>query len=356
MPQNFSAVNGPLAALELPGSSSVESFYYPANLTSVTNHYVRFDAYSFKDSRYQHGIAGPQIGAVDPGAQVASALTGLLTTPFGFVLPGTGLSALNTGPGITTAALNYLNANGGQSLYQNFPGLRGIGNKILMNHIYLYTPDTLQFTYKDNWETVSLREEFGLLATAVSAGSDIMNGSGAGAAFMAGQQAIGKLASMAGISGVEKGLSTFAQTQGTPINPITETLFRDISPRSFQFEFKLYPQSQAETEQIYNVVQQFIFHAAGEFATSDIGGFLLMPSVFDIKFMFLARSPDGTTHEIENPWIRRISTCALEDIIVDYAPEGQWMAQQDGAPTGIRMQLMFKELQLVTKADVARGF
>jgi hypothetical protein len=368
MPQSFD-LQGPLSSLEPPKSrTAIESYYYPSNLTTVTNHYARFDASIFEDSRYQQGAAGPMSGPVDAGVgliETIGALTAQLDPTFaGGTIRGAmalspsirnalqnRLARLQTG-GTTSASLNYANAFGGQKFYNAFPGLRGIGNKKLLTHMYLYTPDTMTVGYRNNWDTISLREEFGVVADALSAGSDIGNGAPGSASILAAAAAAGA----AGFAGAKAGLHRIQQMRGFPVNPMTETLYRDTNPRTFQFNFKFFPQTAKESEEIYNIVHQFAYHAAGEYATSEIGGFLIMPSVFDIKFMFLVRSPEGVTYEVENPWLRRISTCALTTIDIDQSPDGQWMAQQDGSPTSIMLALSFTELELMTKDRIVRGY
>ena len=60
--------------------------------------------------------------------------------------------------------------------YSAFPGLRGIGNKTILNHLYLYNPDTMTFDYNNEWKTISLREQFGLVAIAGQAAVDAAGG------------------------------------------------------------------------------------------------------------------------------------------------------------------------------------
>ncbi len=367
MPQSFDIL-GPLAALEVPSSKTAESFYYPSNLTSVTNHYVRFDAFTFEDTRYQQGVFGGQNDPKDAGLGIGKILGGLATlgvqniNPFTaiatrFGIPGlatslTGLSA----SGATAASQNITkNGFGVQTLYSAFKGLRGIGNKKIANHIYLYTPDTMTVGYANKWDTFSLREEFGALADGLAAVVDKSQpGSAAVSAAMGAARLAGGIPGLAGIKG---GVERFQQMAGFPINPMTETAYKQTEPRQFQFEFTMMPQSRAESEQIQSIVQQFAFHSAGEYASSELGGFLITPSVFDIKFMYLDRSASGTVREIENPWLRKVSTCACTNIAVDYTGGvGQWQAQEDGSPSAVRLTISFIELDIITKDRVANGY
>ena len=209
----------------------------------------------------------------------------------------------------------------------------------------------MTFDYNNEWKTISLREQFGLVAIAGQAAVDAAGGH---AVQTIGSAGIG-LAGAFDAAGIKSMLETGSALLGYPVNPMTETLFSDTRPRQFKFNFTMYPQTAAESTEIFNIIQQFTFHAASEFATSEIGGFLVMPSVFDIKYMFTARSSNGTVREMENPWIKKISTCALTDISVDFAPNG-WQAQEDGSPTAVTLALSFTELDIITKDRVVSGF
>jgi hypothetical protein len=363
MSQSFD-FRGPLAALEPEQSSTaIKCYYYPADLTTVTGHYVRFDCQIFEDSRFQQGIKGNFGSAKDAGslltnnaeAAALKILSGASGTSTGAAASTLGqfIKPISTGGSTTTAALNYLNAlPEGGDLYKYFPGLRGLGNKRTLNHIYMYTPDTLVYGYNNQWETVSLREKFGVLADGVSAFQDIKKGDfGSAAALLTPYLSKGL-----GLGDATSQRNTLMAMMGFPINPVNEVLFKETQQRQFTMRFKLYPQTAKETEEIFNIVEQFAFHAAPEYAQGEFGGFLIMPSVFDIKFMFVVRNPDGSPMEIENPWIRRISTCALTDFNVDYSNDGAWQAMEDGSPRSVDLTLSFKELEIIDKSRVKRGF
>jgi hypothetical protein len=84
------------------------------------------------------------------------------------------------------------------------------------------------------------------------------------------------------------------------------------------------------------------------------GFFMVPPSEFDIKFYY-----NGT----ENNNIQKISSCVLETVDVDYAPNG-WSAYEvpgeiypdvgrSGMPVAIRLILQFKETEIMTKSHYA---
>jgi hypothetical protein len=93
----------------------------------------------------------------------------------------------------------------------------------------------------------------------------------------------------------------------------------------------------------------FTFHQAPEVLTSSFGRYLVPPSEFDIQFFYNGQ---------ENPNIPKVSTCVLTGISVDYAPNGFASYETllnsperggTGMPVAIRMDLSFKETEIITK-------
>jgi hypothetical protein len=120
-----------------------------------------------------------------------------------------------------------------------------------------------------------------------------------------------------------------------------------------------YPRSKKEAQEVQNILSRLRFHQAPELLGSKnaggVGGFFLVPpSEFDIKFYYNGK---------ENPNIPKISTCALETLDIDYAPNGfsAYEIPSDstakiggtGMPTAIRLSLQFKELEMLTKSNFA---
>ena len=102
-------VNGPLAALELPSAQGATSFYYPSDLTTVSNHYMRFDCCIFQDSKYQQGVTGNPGAVVNQGLGLlkASGLTALAAlNPFAAIAVGGVILA----KGVPSASLGSLSA------------------------------------------------------------------------------------------------------------------------------------------------------------------------------------------------------------------------------------------------------
>jgi hypothetical protein len=226
--------------------------------------------------------------------------------------------------------------------------------------IALYMPDTLNFTHSQGY-------------------SDIKTGGGAFAAAGSALQALSGTSSMNDVleelkknaspfllnalSNVAGGIgnAVFAGAFGFIANPALEVLYSSPSLRQFRFDFAFYPRSKKEAREVQDILDRLRFHQAPELLGSQnsggVGGFFMIPpSEFDIKFYYNGK---------ENPNIPKISTCALETIDIDYAPNGFSTYEVPGEntpterkggtgmPVGIRLSLQFKELEMLTKANFA---
>jgi hypothetical protein len=166
--------------------------------------------------------------------------------------------------------------------------------------------------------------------------------------------------------------SLAAQGAGVFVNPQMQLLYKGIALRTFQLEFLMTPKSPAEAKTIQNVCDTLTFYslpgkAGGQVGKS--GQFLTPPQIFSIDFKFLGgglisnifntaltNSGLGFLNEASTSTISsanpaklfKINDCVLEDVSVDYAPNG-WSAYKDGYPVQTRLTLQFKEMTMLTK-------
>ena len=131
----------------------------------------------------------------------------------------------------------------------------------------------------------------------------------------------------------------------TAPNPFREQVFRNVQTREFVFEYTFLPQSANEAKNVRDIIKQFKFHMHPEISKD--GLFYVYPSTFDISYLF-----NGTK---ENPNLHKISTCVLENMEVDYGGQG-WHTFGDGMPTEINMRLKFRELEVMTKERIEKGY
>lgn len=219
--------------------------------------------------------------------------------------------------------------------------------------IALYMPDTLNFAYNQSYSDLEVFNTLGAVGTTLAAGSSIVDAMKNGGA----QNSPVNIASF-GLeflrqSGVSPFISQiapigFAQL-GVASNPGLEVIYGSPAFRRFRFDFLFYPRDRNEGIAVQRIINSLKYHQAPEYATQTGGKFLIPPSEFDIKFYYNGK---------ENPNIPKISTCVLDSIDLDYAPNrfstyeipGQAASLGGtGMPVAIQMALNFRETLIVTK-------
>ena len=132
---------------------------------------------------------------------------------------------------------------------------------------------------------------------------------------------------------------------GIAPNPRREQLFRQVEFRTFQMRFEFYPRDKKEAENVKNIIREFKYHMHPEY--KDTNAFLYVyPSEFDIIYYH------GTE---ENTNIHKHTSCVLTELAVNYEPQGQFTAFDDGTPTQMNIDLTFKELVPLTKETIEKG-
>jgi hypothetical protein len=214
--------------------------------------------------------------------------------------------------------------------------------------IALYMPDTLNFTYNQSYSDLATFDQLGMLGTAAAAGVSLVDSKTSPGQLNLSSFLLQTLKQQSGVAGTigQVGLAAL----GFASNPGLELLYTSPSFRSFRFDFMFYPRDEVESFEVKTIIDTLKFHQAPEITTGTGQRFLVPPSEFDIKFYY-----NGT----ENPNIPKISTCVLEQIDVDYAPNGFSAYEvpgenipspgKTGSPVAIRLSLQFKETQIITK-------
>ena len=218
--------------------------------------------------------------------------------------------------------------------------------------IDLFLPPSIQTKYSSNWNTTSL----GNTGAAIDAAFGVGGGEGGYDSIAQAMRAVKNTLSTAIPNVGTKVLDTIARTNtegarqaitSTATNPYMEVLFEGINPRTFAFTFKMIPRNQQEQITINNIIKQFKFHQAPEIKYEGQSNYWIFPSEFDITYLYKGQ---------ENPWIHRVSTCALTDVDVEYTAEGQYSSLRDGSPFSTTLTLSFTEMELIDKARVLEGY
>ena len=244
------------------------------------------------------------------------------------------------------------NSEVGQNLLKRGNFFRTINRT--KDSISLYMPDTLAFDYAQSYSDLSVTADLGNVGLGLSAAASIYDQRKSGvsnqiknAAPFAAEFAKNKLGSNGGqtlFSAV-----TAATGGALAVNPQLELIYQGTGFRSFRFSFMFYPRSKKEAEEVLGIIDSFTFHQAPEVLSSSFGRYLVPPSEFDIKFYCNGK---------ENPNIPKMTTSVLTGISVDYAPSGfasyETLLMEPerggtGMPVAIRMDLSFKETEIITK-------
>jgi len=328
---------GPLKALDSKNSGVGDAVVYPKDLGSNRmNHYVLFGVKEIKPQGISK-IAGTYNDFVNN-------VTGVSKT----------LQENETGYNPTTGDP--------QSVFGQ--ALKSLGELMdiqknrdpIVKYIGLYMPDSLKDNYSSDYASISIRDEFGSILNAIrnvatvadnasksskDIGTSISNHPSTIKFFV--DTFVGALGGGGGIG------EALLQAQGYTSNPQLQMIYRGSHFRQFSLDFLFTPTSAKEAEAVRYIVFLFKYYAAptvGVGKKSKDSMFLTPPALFGIKFM---KGPN------ENLNLPKYTDCVLEDISVDYAPNG-FAAHGDGAPIQTHLTLTFQEVEIVDRARLALGY
>ena len=135
------------------------------------------------------------------------------------------------------------------------------------------------------------------------------------------------------------------RTEGVVLNPNMELLFNGPTLRPFSFTFKMSARSDKEAKQIIGIIRFFKQGMSPQKSESNL--FLKSPNTFKIQYLHLGKD--------DHPYIGKIKECALQSVVVSYAPEGQYATYTDGVMVSYEMQMQFTELEPIFNDDYGEG-
>lgn len=140
----------------------------------------------------------------------------------------------------------------------------------------------------------------------------------------------------------------FSRITGAIYNPNLELLFVGPQLRQFNFTFRLTPRSKKEGETVRKIIRTFKETSAVQRGVGDI--FLKAPYIYSIRYMFKDK---GHLKAKDHPGINRIKLCALQNMSVNYIPDGTYMTYEDdySTMTCYELSLSFTELEPVYADD-----
>lgn len=131
---------------------------------------------------------------------------------------------------------------------------------------------------------------------------------------------------------------------GVAANPKQTQTFQGVEFRTFSFDYQFFPRNADEAKYVLNIIHLFKFHMHPEYK-GETDYVWLYPSEFDIMYY---------TGGVENTALHKHTSCILENIQINYTPNGNYNIFPNGMPTQINMTLSFKELQLATKETIGK--
>lgn len=344
---------GELKYIESTDKSKVKIRSFPLDLENSNLPYVIFYVYGTN--------TGTVSGAFDDRTKSLKEGAGEIFNVGGYVAQQADELTFNLAGAITQGGINIVDkigqvggelvageGNVGEKissvLKKRFEGFSLQRNTTLLEEsIVLFMPETLQADYAHNYDEISVTATLGaagMLAQAISdkkGGAEnatdpyILEAAGSIAGALPGLQSSQELTN----------LLVFGTT-GRAINPQMEVLYNSPRLRTFTFDFRLVPRNAKDASRILSIINAFKYYSAPSIQANTSGRYYIPPSRFVMEFHHRGN---------ENPYLFKTKQCVLENITLDYAPNG-YASHYDGAPVETRMQLIFKETTMISREDI----
>ena len=139
-----------------------------------------------------------------------------------------------------------------------------------------------------------------------------------------------------------------ARGAGIVPNSNLELLFQGPTLRQFGFTWRMSPRSELEAKNVKRIIRFFKQGSSPRKVNSQSGAgarslFLGTPNVFKLSYK--------TAGNKEISGLNKFKICALVNMSVVYAPDGQWAAYDEGQPVSLTMTLNFQEIEPVYESD-----
>ena len=249
-------------------------------------------------------------------------------------------NAFGIGGAGTTAAVLATAGQGALAAQENATATRA--QKRLKTAIAMHVPNQMQVRYGMQWS----EEETLLLSGILGVGNEIADALGGNS----NSNVMGEAGGLAAAAALKSGPNAAANSAltGLATNPKKEQTFKGINYREFSMEYQFFPRSREEADNVREIIYQFKYHMHPEF--KDTSSFLYVyPSEFDIAYF---------TGGQQNQSLHKHTSCVLTDMSINYTPNGNFATFDDstGMPVQINLVLSFRELALLTKEKIEKGF
>lgn len=209
--------------------------------------------------------------------------------------------------------------------------------------IALQIGERISTSYRANWKEEDLGTLVGALASGNQSLLGLMNPLNP-ENYQLAARSMGNVSKILGSDSLE---NVIAATSKTVKNPYKEQFFKSMDNRTFTFDYVFAPKNEKEAETVFGrtgIINKFAYHMHPELSKS--GYFFNYPAEFSIVYYFNGR---------ENRFVRKVSSCALTNMSVDYGAEG-FTTFANGHPSYATLRLTFLELELLTTQRIYQGF
>lgn len=221
---------------------------------------------------------------------------------------------------------------------------------------YTYMPNNLGTGYAQNWGSTTFSPNGRIGVTALQKG---ISGGDVGGylqkALRGTETTFAADRFAAGISGLAKGTSgldansLLGLTQGIGINSTVEIYWSGHGQqRQFSFRIEMGARDEKESEDIREIVRAFKLgmhpgSGGGSAANAVQSRFVTYPYMFEISYM---------SGQNEHEFLNKFKPCVLENMSVEYTPNGTYSTLPNTSPVVTIMTLNFKELKHIYREDI----
>lgn len=226
----------------------------------------------------------------------------------------------------------------------------------VLTTFYTYMPRNIATGYAQNWgsATFSPNGRIGVQALQKGISGGDVGGylqkalRGTEITFAAAQFAQGIQSLTPGTSGLDAN-SLLGLTQGIGINSTVEIFWAGHGQqRQFSFRVEMNARTEKESESIREIVRSFklAMHPGTNGSSGGSGvqsRFVTYPYMFNIAYM---------SGQKEHEFLNKFKQCVLENMTVEYTPDGTYSTLPNTSPVATVMTLNFKELKHLYREDI----
>jgi hypothetical protein len=251
--------------------------------------------------------------------------------------------------------LGLTSKNGNYMMFQTFTMEGGVGQSTSdvnwsppNGTVCLPIPSGVGTTYEQGWD----QQEVGLGGSAAGMAAEVLKGEKGfwetgGDIMDQGRTAVGGLGAKMGTVGRMVNVAATQQATGVATFSNTYITYQGPAFRDFNFSFSLKPLDQKESDGIRDIVSFFKVNAAPVQRAVSVSRIYEVPQLFGISYH---NKTDPMKH------MNKIGKCALTSINVVYGGDRFAVFHQDSAPVQVDLTLTFKEVQLLSAADMEAGY